>query len=204
MWKCRFNSLPSNQRSGFAISGKREEVLASLTLHSGHTDGWWACHISSASRWAPSRVCQPETGGCLPTPGWESQSLQPHRYGQLAPAPNTVASPHCCFCAPPVRVTIPPNTHHPNQNKTRVTCSRCQHWFMYAYFLTSGSQGNIYHPLQLAFCSPCTKWGFTLGSELGEVKNCSMFGWLLYTQQSWGNAPWIKARARGKTCRSSS
>lgn len=186
------------------MSGKRGEALASLTLHSGHTDGWWGCHISSASQWAPSRVCQPEIVGFLPTPGWESQSLQPHRCGQLAPAPNTVASPHCSFCAPPVRVTIPPQRPppQPKQNKGHLQQMRA---FIYVCIFCSClglSQGAIYHHLQLAFCCPSTKLGFSMGSEPRDMKDCSVFSRILYTQYSGGHAPGIKARARWKICRS--
>lgn len=116
MWKRSFNSRPSNQQLSFPSSGKRRQAWDALTLHSGHTDDWWACRISSGSRWARSTVCQPERVGFLPTPGWESQSPQPHRCGQLALAPSTVASPRCSFCEPPVRVTIPPQ-HPPPQPK---------------------------------------------------------------------------------------
>lgn len=154
MWKCRFSCLPSNQRSGFPKSGKRGEALTSLTLHSGHTDGWWACHISSASRWAPSRVCQPETVGFLPTPGWESQSLQPHRCGQLAPAPNTVASPQCSFCAPPVQVTIPPQhpPPQPKQNKGHLQQMRAL-IYVCIFFSCLGHSEDIYHHLPLPFAA---------------------------------------------------
>lgn len=156
----------------FPASGKRGE--ASLTLRSGHTGDWWECRISSAFQWALSRVCRPGTMGFLPTPGWESQSLQPHRCGQLAPAPNTVASPHCSFCEPPVQVPIPPQHPHPNQNKTRVICGRGAHRFMYAYSFMSGSQLGQQPAPETCLLLPICK----MGSEPGEMQNCSMFSGL--------------------------
>lgn len=55
-------------------------------------------------------------------------SSLPHQAQQLLLA---AASAHH-LCRPPCH----PNTHHPNQNKTRVTCSRWEHGFMSVYIFS--------------------------------------------------------------------
>lgn len=185
-------TVPSN------LARKERRGQALLTLHSGHTDDWWACHISSVFRWARSTVCQPEAGGFLPTPGWESQSLQPHTCGQLAPAPNTVTSPRCRFCEPPVRVTIPPQhpPPQPKQNKGHLQQVRALIDVCLFSHVWVTIRATFPSTCNLPFAAHLWKWGLNLRSEPGQMPKSSVCS-RLYPAQ-WGSASALEPEWEGR------